>query len=150
MSMIYALYPVVDPQAVRERFRHKDHLHDKGFASLLLALAAIPQLLPEGRAGSIEGCDAFIDKSISLHNTAELGLKPSLDSISTSMLLSTGLRVRKGYNASYLRIKEAVALAELLNLSRLNAYDTYSPVEKELAVRMFWLLAANERCVDRH
>ena len=88
---------------------------------------------------------SLVDMAISLHNTADLGLKPTLDCISTSMVLSAASLILKGPAVSFVRHREAIALAETLNLSDPNAYDAFDPVERELFLRILWLLAIAER-----
>jgi len=142
---VHPLFPITDPESVDARFNQKEHLYDKPFAGLMLSIAALPLVLPNREAGSEGRVDDLLDEAISMHNTAELGLKPTLECVATAMNIGALLRVRKGANASHLRFREAIGLVELLSLSHPSSYDTFSFAEKEVALRIFWLLAAVER-----
>lgn len=87
----------------------------------------------------------LLREAMMLHNTPDLALHPSLDSIATTMLIGASLRIAKGFNASYLKVKEALALVELLDLGRPEVYDRFTATEKVIAVHIFWLLTSGER-----
>jgi hypothetical protein len=144
---VHRLFPVVDPDHLLQRFNTKVHLHDRRFAAFLLATCALA-LFSRSNTVSLDVRDqaaALVDMAISLHNTADLGAEPSLDCIATSMVLSAVSQILQGPAVALVRHREAIALAETLNLSDPRAYDAFDPSEKELFFRILWLLAIAER-----
>ena len=155
---IHDLWPVVDSKAIQARFAHKEHLVNESFAAMILAMVAFRLLLQyngEGRpAGSgtntgqptnASRAETLLREAIAMHNVPDLAMKPTLDTISATMIIAGVLRVTRGFNASHLRSREAITLAELLNLSDPATYEHFSADEKATALNIYWLLAAVER-----
>lgn len=146
-AYLHQLWPVVDANAVQERFAHKEHLHNERFAAMVMAMCALQLFLPHSGAdeGTTGRAEALLREAVALHNTPDLGSEPTLESISTTMLIASVLRVTRGFNAFYVRSREAIALAELLDLAHPDTYAAFSDSEKAVAVHIVWLLAAVER-----
>lgn len=146
-SVLHHLSPVVDLDVVRKRLDEKDHFRDESFAALVLSCVAMPLLVPNSLCYDPAKADDVIQESIRLHHSLDLGLAPTLDTLSTSMNIAAYARNRKGEAAAFLRTKESHGIVELLRLNTIDGYSGLQPTERELALRMFWLLAAAERCV---
>ena len=142
----------MDSSTFRKRLTSKVHLYDKQFAALVLSTAVLAILVPSSdpviAAAARDKADTLTDMAISLHNVSDLGNRPSLDSICTSMMLSSSALILKSPAVAYVRHREAVSLAELLNLTDPRGYDGFDSSEKEVALRMFWLLTCAERSVN--
>lgn len=143
-EQIYPLCPIIDQPMVYGRVAHRQYLSDRPFAALLLCLASLAQIVPTS-GSSDQRADHLMDEAIKLHNTSALGSKPSLEEIATSMLIGTYVRARGNSNGAYLRTKESVGLAELMRLHSPDAYGTFSETEKEIALRIFWILSVAEK-----
>lgn len=142
---LHHLSPIVDDEDVRSRLGHKEHLSNPQFASLILALAARGLMLPTSKSGSMARAEMLLEHSLNLHQSLDLGLRPTLDCLSTSNLLASGLHILKGYGASHLRHRETLALAELMNLGHPSGYTAFSYKEKEMAFRIYCILLASEK-----
>ena len=144
---VYPLCPIVDPVSVNSRLDTGVHLHDKNFAALVLALASLALALPNDSDGSDDRSDVYIAHALEFHNTPKLGIKPNLETVATSMTIAAFSRARYGADAAYLRNKEAVGLAELLQLHQPQRYNSFSDDERGVALNIYWILAVAERCV---
>jgi hypothetical protein len=142
---VYPLCPIVDPVSVKNRVDAGVHLHDKGFAALVLALASLALALPNDSNGSDDRSDVYIAHALEFHNTPKLGIMPNLETVATSMTIAAFSRARYGADAAYLRNKEAVGLAELLQLHQPQRYRSFSDDERGVALNIFWILAVAER-----
>ncbi|ORX34801.1 hypothetical protein BD324DRAFT_635076 [Kockovaella imperatae] len=146
---IFPLYPVIDAEEVQKRFVDQVHLHDKQFAALVLSISALAALLPAADMAKTlaarNKANSLVDMAIGLHNTADLGDRPTLDCITTSMMLSSSALILKGPTVAYIRHREAISLAEVLNLTEPQAYENFDEPNKERALRIYWALAIAER-----
>ncbi|WOO79838.1 Maltose fermentation regulatory protein MAL63 [Vanrija pseudolonga] len=145
---LHTVWPVVDGVGVLKRFGHKEHLYSESFAAMVLSMCSLALFLPfeAAKPGSSRQADTLVREALALHSSnPELGIRPNLDCISTSLIMSSALRLTHGFNAWYLRRREAYALVELLNLSNPRVYDTFTEAEKSTAVRLFWHLATGDR-----
>jgi hypothetical protein len=145
---VYPLCPIVDPVSVESRLDAGVHLHDKNFASLVLALAALALALPNDSNGSDDRSDVYIAHALEFHNTPKLGIQPNLETVATSMTIAAFSRARYGADAAYLRNKEAVGLTELLQLHQPQRYNSFSDDERGVALNIFWILAVAERFAE--
>jgi hypothetical protein len=142
---VYPLCPIVDPISVMSRLETGTHLHDKSFAALILALASLALALPNESSGSDDRSDVYIAHALEFHNTPKLGIEPTLETVATSMTIAAFSRARYGADAAYLRNKEAVGLADLLQLHLPQRYYSFSEDERGVALNIFWILAVAER-----
>jgi len=145
---VYPLCPIVDPVSVKSRLDAGVHLHDKGFAALVLALASLALALPNDSNGADDRSDVYIAHALEFHNTPKLGIQPNLETVATSMTIAAFSRARYGADAAYLRNKEAVGLAELLQLHQPQRYHSFSDDERGVALNIYWILAVAERFVE--
>lgn len=148
---MHTVWPVVDGVSVLKRFGHKEHLYSESFAAMVLSMCSLALFLPfeASKPGSSRQADTLVREALALHSSnPELGIRPNLDCISTSLIMSSALRLTHGFNAWYLRRREAYALVELLNLSNPRVYDTFTEAEKATAIRLFWHLATGDRWVS--
>lgn len=149
VTQIYPLSPIVDVSSVMTRFQSNAQLYDPKFAALLLSLCAQAALLP-GSTTAIEDegqADDMVEMAVGLHNTADLGDRPTLEAIATSLSISAYLGARRGPGASMVKRKEATALAELMGLDRRETSDQLDETEREIALTLFWKLLVGERYV---
>jgi hypothetical protein len=142
---VYPLCPIVNPDLVRSRLNTGAHLHDKSFAALVLALASLALALPNETHGSDDRSDVYIAHALEFHNTPKLGIEPTLETVATSMTIAAFSRARYGADAAYIRNKEAVGLADLLQLHQPQRYNSFSDDERGVALNIFWILAVAER-----
>lgn len=146
---MYPICPIVNPETVRARVHAKQHFHDARFAALVLALAGLGLIMPGAAEVAAEGGAAlhseFINASIALHNTVDLGEEPSLEVIATSMTLGAYVTATIGPKAAFIRQSESVALLDALRLHSPDGYERLDPPDKEIALTIFWILAVSER-----
>ena len=145
---IWPLAPIVDRPTVLERVARREHLVNQRFAALLLASASLSSMVPDGQhPGTEESADRLMREALRMHNTASLGegTATSLDSVVTSMLMGAYSRAKGWNNASYLRTRETLSLAEMLNLHQQTGYEGLTAANRECAKTLYQLL----RCAER-
>jgi hypothetical protein len=150
VTQIYPLSPIVDVSSVMARFQGNAQLYDPKFAALLLSLCAQASLLP-GSTAAIEDeeqADDMVEMAVGLHNTANLGDRPTLEAIATSLSISAYLGARRGPGSCMVKRKEAIALAELMGLDRKETCDQLDETQREIALTLFWKLLVGERYVE--
>lgn len=149
-SHIYPLCPAVDRDVLYHRIAHREHLMDQQFAALVLASASMSLMVPGANFPTAEDqADLMMREAIRMHNTTSLGqgAHTTLNSLATSMLIGAYQRAKGWNDASHLRTKETLGLAELLNLHQQKGYDGLTAVDREIATTLYWLIRVAERLV---
>jgi hypothetical protein len=145
-SHLWPLAPIVDRPTILERVTHREHLVDQQFAALLLASASLSSMVPDSQhPGTEESADRLMREALRMHNTASLGEGVSLDSVATSMLIGAYSRAKGWNDASYLRTKETLSLAEMLNLHQEKGYAGLTVADRECAKTLYQIV----RCAER-
>lgn len=144
LSNIYPLVPIVNPEQIRTRFTLRDHLYDPQFGALVLAMACNAALSQDELDHSQS--DGLMQMALELHASTSMGAESaSLDTLVTAMIMGGYMRARQRDAAAHIRTREAIAIAEVLNLHRPATYQRFSAAERELALIIYWKLAVAER-----
>lgn len=147
-SRLYDLNPTVDPDDVIIRFTLGQHLHDPRLGALVLALSAMVMLLPNRPCLPPHiSADSLYKQAFQQHS-AWVGFEPSLDGMATSMMLGAFSMARGDQKSAYLKYKEAVAIAELLDLDREAGWEQLEGAQKERALRITSILSGAGRWVE--
>ncbi|KAF5540162.1 transcription activator amyR [Fusarium mexicanum] len=136
---------------LRQNIARQRHLQDRSFGSLVQAICSLVLLQPvqsqekyswpnrEARA------DAHLALAVNLHSQSDLGQSPTLETIMTSVFLF-GCQFCKGnFDAARFRLREAAALAEVMNLDKPESYGRIGDTEKQRRLRTLISLAIIER-----
>ncbi|KAI3579827.1 hypothetical protein IWW34DRAFT_804476 [Fusarium oxysporum f. sp. albedinis] len=127
------------------------HVHDRSFGSLVQAICSLVLLQPvqsqekrpwpnrEARA------DAHLALAVNLHSQADLGQSPTLEAIMTSVFLFACQFCKGNFDAARFRLREAAALAEVMNLDKPESYGQIGDTEKQRRLRTLISLTIIER-----
>jgi hypothetical protein len=136
---------------LRQNVATQRHLHDRSFGSLVQAICSLVLLQPvqsnekrpwpnrEARA------DAHLALAVRLHSQSDLGQSPTLETILTSVFLFACQFCKGNFDAARFRLREAAALAEVMNLDNPESYGHISDTEKQRRLRTLIGLTIIER-----
>jgi hypothetical protein len=136
---------------LRQNIASQRHLHDRSFGSLVQAICSLVLLQPvqsqekrpwpnrEARA------DAHLSLAVSLHSQSDLGQSPTLETIMTSVFLFACQFCKGNFDAARFRLREAAALAEVMNLDKPESYGHIGDTEKQRRLRTLVSLTIIER-----
>lgn len=136
---------------LRQNIASQRHLHDQSFGSLVQAICSLVLLQPvqshekrpwpnrEARA------DAHLALAVRLHSQSDLGQSPTLETIMTSVFLFACQFCKGNFDAARFRLREAAALAEVMNLDKPESYGYIGDTEKQRRLRTLISLTIIER-----
>ncbi|KAM0077274.1 hypothetical protein ACKRZS_010578 [Fusarium odoratissimum] len=136
---------------LRQNIANQRHLHDRSFGSLIQAICSLVLLQPvqsqekrpwpnrEARA------DAHLALAVNLHSQSDLGQSPTLETIMTSVFLFACQFCKGNFDAARFRLREAAALAEVMNLDKPESYGHIGETEKQRRLRTLISLTIIER-----
>jgi len=136
------LSPVVHIDRLLDRLNRRDHLWDRQFAALLLAICAQVQV---ARDENPEQGRMWLQKAVVLHAAASVHQAVTLESVGTAMMLAGVFRALDNPNAASVKVREALALVETLRLHEPATLESLSPDDYELALRIHWKLSISVR-----
>ncbi|KAI1060303.1 hypothetical protein LB506_011187 [Fusarium annulatum] len=136
---------------LRQNIARQRHLQDRSFGSLVQAICSLVLLQPvqsqekrswpnrEARA------DAHLALAVNLHSQSDLGQSPTLETIMTSVFLFACQFCKGNFDAARFRLREAAALAEVMNLDKLESYGKIGDTERQRRLRTLISLTIIER-----
>ncbi|KAF5712484.1 transcription activator amyR [Fusarium mundagurra] len=136
---------------LHQNIARQRHLQDRSFGSLVQAICSLVLLQPvqsqekrswpnrEGRA------DAHLALAVNLHSQSDLGQSPTLETIMTSVFLFACQFCKGNFDAARFRLREAAALAEVMNLDKPESYGRIGDTEKQRRLRTLISLTIIER-----
>ncbi|KAI7763422.1 hypothetical protein LZL87_010487 [Fusarium oxysporum] len=136
---------------LRQNIARQRHLQDRSFGSLVQAICSLVLLQPvqsqekrswpnrEARA------DAHLALAVNLHSQSDLGQSPTLETIMTSVFLFACQFCKGNFDAARFRLREAAALAEVMNLDKPESYGKIGDTEKQRRLRTLISLTIIER-----
>ncbi|KAF5649704.1 transcription activator amyR [Fusarium sp. NRRL 52700] len=136
---------------LHQNIARQRHLQDRSFGSLVQAICSLVLLQPvqsqekrswpnrEARA------DAHLALAVNLHSQSDLGQSPTLETIMTSVFLFACQFCKGNFDAARFRLREAAALAEVMNLDKPESYGRIGDTEKQRRLRTLISLTIIER-----
>ncbi|KAI1025332.1 hypothetical protein LB505_009613 [Fusarium chuoi] len=136
---------------LHQNIARRRHLQDRSFGSLVQAICSLVLLQPvqsqekrswpnrEARA------DAHLALAVNLHSQSDLGQSPTLETIMTSVFLFACQFCKGNFDAARFRLREAAALAEVMNLDKPESYGRIGDTEKQRRLRTLISLTIIER-----
>ncbi|KAF4951171.1 hypothetical protein FGADI_7661 [Fusarium gaditjirri] len=136
---------------LRQNIARQRHLQGQSFCSLVQAICSLVLLQPiqsqEKRSWpNLEArADAHLALAVNLHSQSDLGQSPILETIMTSVFLFACQFCKGNFDAARFRLREAAALAEVMNLDKPESYSKIGDTEKQRRLRTLIGLTIIER-----
>jgi hypothetical protein len=145
IRLIYPISPIVSCSSLRQRFEDQQHLSDRNFASLVLAASSVALFAP--------GCDphdeaiarVLMDYTLCTQTSSFHRGGTSLDLLAATIMTGGLLRTEYGDDAAYVKMRESIGLAEILQLDRAVTYAGLAEEDREAVLSLFWQLAVGEK-----
>ena len=148
---LHPTVPVLNRTMVYQEMLLRKHHHDPQFGSMLLALCAFAMTQPvqihEVASTPSRSVQArmLLEESIKMRMTVDFGEDPSLHMILASFFIFACLFGNGLHKAAHHRLREAVDLANSLNMHLPQAYDNLSAETREQWLRTYLVLSVTER-----
>ncbi|KAK9244376.1 hypothetical protein V1506DRAFT_578693 [Lipomyces tetrasporus] len=147
-------YPLVDTASLLERLRARENTKNLEFGALVFSICAFVLLQPVFKRNVSQDkttlhershlAQTLMDEAIAMRNMDPSFMeKPSIDSILTSFFLFACLLNRQLPHAAWLRLREAVTLAEIMEMQSLDNV-TITVEEREKRAILYRMLAVTE------
>ncbi|SPO04564.1 uncharacterized protein DNG_07249 [Cephalotrichum gorgonifer] len=126
------------------------HHSSRAFDALLHAICALTLLQPVQGGRSLrqdraQWAEQLMARAIELHAHVNFGQEPTLEDVMTSVFLFGCYFCRNAHNAAKVRLREAVALADVMGLYDPASYQLVYAEEKDCRVRTLVVLTVIER-----
>ena len=138
----YPLMPIVNINTLRQRVEAREQLWNRQFGALILAITAYVAI---GKDADVGEALEWTEKALTLHASASVHQDVTLDTVVTVMTLGAVFRSTDRSTAAFLKVREAMALADVLKINEPQALQHYSPTDRELALVIFWKLSVAVR-----
>jgi len=148
---LHPTVPVLNRTMVYQEMLLRNHHHDPQFGAMLLALCAFAMTQPvqihEIASTPSRSVQArmLLEESIKMRMTVDFGENPSVHMILTSFFIFACLFGYGLHKAAHHRLREAVDLANSLNMHLPQAYDSLDPDTREQWLRTYLVLSVTER-----
>jgi hypothetical protein len=148
---LHPTVPVLNRTMVYQEMLLRTHHHDPQFGAMLLALCAFAMTQPvqihEVASTPSRSVQArmLLEESIKMRMTVDFGENPSVHMILTSFFIFACLFGYGLHKAAHHRLREAVDLANSLNMHLPQAYDSLDPDTREQWLRTYLVLSVTER-----
>ncbi|KAH6957454.1 hypothetical protein DER45DRAFT_486248 [Fusarium avenaceum] len=136
---------------LRQNIANQRHLHDRSFGSLVQAICSLVLFQPVQSREKLPWpnraarADAHLALAVHLHSQPDLGQNPTLETIMTSVFLFACQFCKGNFDAARFRLREAAALAEVMNLDKPESYGHIGDTEKQRRLRTLISLTIIER-----
>jgi hypothetical protein len=148
---LHPTVPVLNRTMVYQEMLLRTHHHDPQFGAMLLALCAFAMTQPvqihEVASTPSRSVQArmLLEESIKMRMTVDFGESPSVQMILTSFFIFACLFGYGLHKAAHHRLREAVDLANSLNMHLPQAYDSLDADTREQWLRTYLVLSVTER-----
>lgn len=150
---IYPMMPVFPPSYLFARLADPVSLGQPDFVALILAKCAMSLIHPllthemPQRPMRLRQAKILLDEACRLLAKWNYGCQVTLEAVMASYLMF-GILFEMGQTAgAKLRLKEAIAMGETMELNLPTSYHNLGTAEVKRRMRMYWVLAVTERCV---
>ncbi|KAF5673715.1 transcription activator amyR [Fusarium circinatum] len=136
---------------LHQNIARQRHLQDRSFGSLVQAICSLVLLQPvqsqekHSWPNRDARADAHLALAVNLHSQSDLGQSPTLEIIMTSVFLFACQFCKGNFDAARFRLREAAALAEVMNLDKPESYGRIGDTEKQRRLRTLISLTIIER-----
>ena len=150
-TRVYPMIPVFDREDVISRIDRDEHLHNRPFAAMILAMCSLSIIHPLEtheileRPQRVRQAKLLMDEACKLQARWDYGCLPTLEQVLTSYLLFGTLFELSQNAGARLRLREALAIGEALRLDDARSYIALPQPEVRRRLKMFWILAITER-----
>lgn len=127
---------------------------DRAFNALIHAICAMTLLqsvqAPDDSLfpNRVQQAEALLARAVQLHSHADFGEAPVLENVLTSVFLFSCQFCRGNHNAARFRLREAISLAEIMQLGDLQTYGSLTADERDRRLRTLLCLTIIERRVQ--
>ncbi|KAB5518929.1 hypothetical protein GE09DRAFT_507441 [Coniochaeta sp. 2T2.1] len=145
---LHPTLPVLSRPSLFTRILRLEHRQNPFFGSMLLSLCAFaitqPIFISERPTSSSRERQAkqLMDEALRMRGSSNFGENPTLEAVLTSFFLFGCLFGSNQHNAAWLRLREAIDLAQTLGLDDPKTYNTEDKGER---LRTYLVLAITER-----
>ncbi|KAK9322271.1 hypothetical protein V1517DRAFT_276332 [Lipomyces orientalis] len=147
-------YPLVDTASLLERLRARENTKNVEFGALVFSICAFVLVQPVFKRDVLQDkttlhershlAQTLMDDAIAMRNMDPSFMeRPSIDSILTSFFLFACLLNRQLPHAAWLRLREAVTMAEIMEMQSLENV-TITVEEREKRATLYRILAVTE------
>lgn len=150
-ARLYSVWPIISTEELKARMASSDTDPDPSSHALAAAAcAATLAQLKVPHAGFNENlrpvsAEEFAKECLMIRSHISSCPEPSLASLNTSIFLHMFYANTGHATAATLSLREAIAYADLTNLSTDTTLDKYDQAERELRSRIYWILFVTER-----
>lgn len=157
---MYPVWPIVDVEGVIARLKQDQNPDDENIQEVYalataVAAATIAQLRLGQNTNASSGAngaekpvtaDTFAAESLRARNSSGYRAKVNLNNVRTSFFLHVYYENQcSGGSESLLYLREAISLAQMMQLHRESSYARLLPEEQQIRRRVLWLLFVTER-----
>lgn len=148
---LHPTLPVLSHSSLFTRILRQEHRQNPLFGSMLLSLCAFaitqPIFISERSSSSSRERQAkrLMTEAIRMRSSSNFGEYPTLEAVLTSFFLFGCLFGSNQHNAAWLRLREAIDLAQTMGLNDLKTYQYISSEAKGERLRTYLVLSITER-----
>lgn len=148
---LHPTMPVFNRSTLFTKVYLQEHRQSPLFGSMILALCAFaitqPIFISERPTSSSRERQAklLMNEAIKMRSSFDFGERPTLEAVMTSFFLFGSLFGTNQHNAAWLRLREAVDLAQTMRLNDSDAYQGALSEEKGQNLRAYMVLFITER-----
>ncbi|KKP03050.1 hypothetical protein THAR02_04819 [Trichoderma harzianum] len=148
---LHPTMPVFNRSTIFTKIYLQEHRQSPLFGSMILALCAFaitqPIFISERPTSSSRERQAklLMNEAIKMRSSFDFGERPTLEAVMTSFFLFGSLFGTNQHNAAWLRLREAIDLAQTMRLNGSDAYQGVLNEEKGQNLRAYMVLFITER-----
>ncbi|KAL6889202.1 fungal-specific transcription factor domain-containing protein [Trichoderma evansii] len=148
---LHPTMPVLNRSTLFTKIYLQEHRHNPLFGSMILALCAFaitqPIFISERPTSSSREHQAklLMNEAMKMRSSFDFGESPTLEAVMTSFFLFGSLFGTNQHNAAWLRLREAIDLAQTMGLDDSNAYRGSLGEETGQNLRAYMVLFITER-----
>ncbi|KAM0473917.1 hypothetical protein ACHAPX_007965 [Trichoderma viride] len=148
---LHPTMPVFNRSTLFTKVYLQEHRHNPLFGSMILALCAFaitqPIFISERPTSSSRERQAklLMNEAMKMRSSFDFGERPTLEAVMTSFFLFGSLFGTNQHNAAWLRLREAIDLAQTMGLDDSNAYQGALGEETGQNLRAYMVLFITER-----
>ncbi|KAK4049358.1 hypothetical protein OIO90_005487 [Microbotryomycetes sp. JL221] len=149
-ARLHLILPMIPRSYIQAGMDTERHLTDPSFAALILAIAAFALVGPVSVADRRKAAENQELATALQHECMRvkgmtLSFEPTLDTIWTLFFLFGSAFNMEQHQEAWWRLREALTVAETLELHRQESYDQLSMDERSRRIRTLWVLMVTER-----
>jgi hypothetical protein len=150
-TRLYTVWPIVSANSLKARLSHTEVINPEAYAlAAALCAATLAQLRLPGhnqRAGQSSQATSgdFVRECLRFRASFDYQSSASLDSLLTSIFLHMYYANVDRITLATFALRDAITYAHLLNLRNRETLDSLQPEQRQLRLRIYWILLVTER-----